>query len=263
MSEKELKLLELNILKYIHNICQQHKLKYFLAYGTLLGAARHQGFIPWDDDIDIWMPREDYEKFIQIEKQKQGRYSLFSIHNRKDYYYEFAKIVDTTTLLEEIGFLPIKDYGVYVDIFPLDGIPNKIDKILLKYMFILKTAAVNRHPELNLKHKNRAKLFKIIGNIAKWIGALNYPKYIDQIAQKYPFNSSEFVGCSVFGNIANETLSKALFAQTINLEFEQYRFCAPIGFKECLSTIYGDNYMELPPIEMRHSVHNFIAYYKK
>lgn len=260
--EKDLKLLELNILKYIHDVCQKHGLKYFLAYGTLLGAARHKGFIPWDDDIDIWMPRDDYEKFIQIEKQKQGRYSLFSIQTRKDYYYEFAKIVDTTTTLKEIGLLPIKGYGVYVDIFPLDGIPNRMDKILLKYMFILKTAAVNLHPELNLRHKKRAKLFRFIGSIAKRIGALNYPKYMDQIARKYPFNSSEFVGCSVFGNIENETLPKKVFNQTISLEFEQCQLNAPVGFKECLATIYGDNYMELPPVEMRHSVHNFTTSYK-
>ena len=259
LEDKELKNIELEILKHIRNVCEEYGLRYYLAYGTLLGAVRHKGFFPWDDDIDIWMPREDYEKFLQIQHDSKGKYQVFSTRNRKDYYYEFAKVVDTDTTLEEIGFRPIKDYGVYVDVFPLDGVPCKLDRFLLKYMFILKTATINIHPELNLTHKELAKLFRCIGKLGECLGAFHYPKQIDKIARKYSLASSDFMGYS----LDKQMMHKSYFEQSVKIEFEHDFFDAPIGYHECLTRIYGATYMELPPIEMRHSVHNFIATLKE
>lgn len=259
LEDKELKNIELEILKHIRNVCEEYGLRYYLAYGTLLGAVRHKGFIPWADDIDIWMPREDYEKFLQIQHDSKGKYQVFSTRNRKDYYYEFAKVVDTDTTLEEIGFRPIKDYGVYVDVFPLDGVPCKLERFLLKYMFILKTATINIHPELNLTHKELAKLFRCIGKLGECLGAFHYPKQIDKIARKYSLASSDFMGYS----LDKQMMHKSYFEQSVKIEFEHDFFDAPIGYHECLTRIYGATYMELPPIEMRHSVHNFIATLKE
>lgn len=259
---EELKCIELEILKYIRNVCEENDLHYFLAYGTLLGAFRHQGFIPWDDDIDIWMPRIDYEKFIQIESQKQGRYQLFSFKNKKDYYYEISKVIDTKTNLVEIGFLPIKDYGVYVDIFPLDGVPNKFIRVLLQCMFYAKTASVNISPKLNIKHEKKAKLFRFIGWVFTFLGARTYPKLMDFIAKMYKIEKCKYVGCSV-RNMKDNVFPKKIFEHFVKVNFEGDCFNAPIGYDNCLKILYGKNYMTLPPLEMRKSVHKFIAYYKK
>ena len=128
---EEIKHIEVDILKHVVKICNRHKLRYFLAYGTLLGAVRHQGFIPWDDDIDICMPRPDYDKFIEIwQKEKTLNESLnFGLlfpSPGNNYFYEFAKVTATDTVCEvNLPILDIKGLGIWIDIFPLDGMPTK------------------------------------------------------------------------------------------------------------------------------------------
>ena len=94
LSIDEVKQTELSILDYIDSVCKQHNITYYLAYGTLLGAIRHKGFIPWDDDIDIYMPRKEYDKFIKLQADnKESQYSVLSMYNDSEYFYEFAKII--------------------------------------------------------------------------------------------------------------------------------------------------------------------------
>ncbi len=114
------------MLQEIDKICRHYHIRYYLAGGTLLGAVRHQGFIPWDDDIDIAMPREDYEQFIKIMSHKKHPiYKLLAIECTKGYPYTFAKVVDTRTrLVEEIG-KDLHQMGVFIDIFPIDGMGNQ------------------------------------------------------------------------------------------------------------------------------------------
>ena len=97
ISPSEIKNLELSILEYIDDLCQKNGIRYFLSYGTLLGAVRHRGFIPWDDDIDICMLRPDYEKFLKVATQSNTHYKLLHLSTDKHYYYEFAKVVDSRT----------------------------------------------------------------------------------------------------------------------------------------------------------------------
>ena len=118
----EIKKIELDILIYIDSLCKQNHLRYFLCGGTLLGAIRHKGFIPWDDDIDISMPRPDYDKLISLIGSNSS-YMVLTPANC-DFYYNFAKVVDTRTTLCEIDNTPIKNMGVYIDIFPLEGMPD-------------------------------------------------------------------------------------------------------------------------------------------
>ena len=140
IEEKELKSIELNILKDIHTFCEMNNLTYYLCGGTLLGAVRHRGFIPWDDDIDIFMPRVDYDRFLTEYASKQ--YTVLCHKNTQGYYLPFAKVVDKSTRIEETLVKSIPNCGVYVDVFPIDGFSNNVDtaksmvKKAKRYMFM-------------------------------------------------------------------------------------------------------------------------------
>ena len=122
------KKIEFGILKYVSQFCLENNIRYFLCGGTLLGAVRHKGFIPWDDDIDIYMPRPDYDRFIDLMSNSTSNYYVLS-SSQHDYYYNFAKVIDGRTSLNEIGYQPIRNLGIYIDIFPLEGMPtNKKDR---------------------------------------------------------------------------------------------------------------------------------------
>ena len=115
---KELRGIQLDLLEEIHRFCQEHHIVYYLSSGTLLGAVRHGGYIPWDDDIDLYMPRESYERFVKEYTDTEGRFTLMEPRRSKHYFYTFAKLTDSRTMMVEDSYTsyPI---GVYVDIFHL------------------------------------------------------------------------------------------------------------------------------------------------
>ena len=119
LSLQELKDIEFNLLKEFRAFCNENGIRFFLAYGTLLGAIRYKGFIPWDDDIDVLVPREDYNKLIRIFRDSD-KYRLYSFERNQKYGYPFAKLCDMSTRKIEFYFEPLVDYGVDIDIFPLD-----------------------------------------------------------------------------------------------------------------------------------------------
>lgn len=128
ISFEEHKKIQLSILRDIDVFCQKNQIKYFLAFGTLLGAIRHKGFIPWDDDIDIAMPRPDYNKFILSFNGMVDNLKVLAPEIDLDYYAPYANVYDTRTVLEEKGTSHLKfEIGVKIDVFPIDGVPtNKI-----------------------------------------------------------------------------------------------------------------------------------------
>ncbi len=128
---EEMKGIELNILKQIHELCISQGFRYFLIGGTLLGAVRHKGFIPWDDDIDIGMPRSDYERFIEYCSSNEVPFKLVCNKTDPNYGYLFAKAVDrNTVLIEENANKDGAELGIYVDIFPIDGLGNTFDEAI-------------------------------------------------------------------------------------------------------------------------------------
>ena len=137
---EELKEVELNILKDVAKFCEINKIQYFLCGGTLLGAIRHKGFIPWDDDIDIAMPRADYERFFKLYNGNNSRYKADSLENNNNWHMSFGRVGDINTVLYEHTLKnKYKKYHAFIDIFPVDGLPNNTIKkklLLLTQKFL-------------------------------------------------------------------------------------------------------------------------------
>lgn len=258
IGSKELKCIQLGILQNVADFCDKHEIRYFLADGTLLGAIRHNGYIPWDDDIDIAMPRPEYERFIRIFKDDNSRYQVVSVYSDKQYGIPLAKVHDTRTLLHETLYK--KDvYGVYIDVYPLDGIKNKYQIKTLVFL----------NKVLHAKKANftQRKLSKMIINFFGKLLLLPFSthalvSFIDKIAQKYKYGSTPYAGEICDGLVGERAMvNYELFEDTLPHEFEGRIYKIPIGYDKWLRSLY-DDYMQLPPIEERKSLHLFKAWWK-
>ena len=169
---KQMQKIEFDILRTVHTLCQENHITYYLGYGTMLGAVRHQGFIPWDDDVDIVMPRDDYRRFLQLAPQYLPEHlKLCHLGNTAPYNYDFAKIQDKRTILIEdtYSYLGIES-GVYIDIFSLDGYPadekklhnlamqHQADVRISEYSFLGGTRAVIPGKNILIDNSFQAKL---------------------------------------------------------------------------------------------------------
>lgn len=258
----EIKKIELDILIYIRMLCEENNLRYYLAYGTLLGAIRHKGFIPWDDDIDIYMPRNDYEQFIQLCKQQKGNYDVISCDYDKEYYYEFAKVVDNRTKLQEYGIKPIQDLGVYVDIFPLDGLPRKY-KLHIKILWVLvKLRALSTYVKIPVKNTRYRSVLQLICMFLRKMNSVRIARLINKIARKYNYDSARYVACAVSSAGIAGVFEKTLFENKVKVAFENEMFDAPGSWEDYLHKSYGD-FMQLPPLEKQTTHHFFDAYWVK
>lgn len=253
LSLDEIKSVELEILKYVVSICDKHKLKYFLAYGTLIGAIRHKGFIPWDDDVDIVMPREDYNRLLEIMRNEKGQYEcLIPLEN--GYFYEFAKVIDTNTSVQEISTIKAR-CGVWIDIFPMDGL-NRNDK--LSY-FLLILCNRCRAAAVNKCFPHRTSGIFILAEYLFWkvcrlIGFKPFLRLSLKLSQKYKYDDCDIVGYASSYPAHNKYLKKDWFAESDFAVFENVKFRIPVGYHEYLTTQYGD-YMQLPPENKRVSHH--------
>jgi lipopolysaccharide cholinephosphotransferase len=266
ISLPEIREIELDLLKELVKVCKANNLRYFLAGGTLLGAIRHQGFIPWDDDIDVLMPRKDYMQLVEIfNVENKENMKIFSIYNNSDYYYSFLKLVDTRTTLIEHQKLLIKDLGVSIDIFPMDGMPEsrvETKRLLKKIRQYYKMQYAARLPGFS----SDCRWYKFVQMyvryiLAKRIGYKKLIKNIENLTTKYDYETSDYIGCSVAGYGIKERVSKKAFESAIEVQFEDGYYNAPIGYDEYLSNLYG-NYMQLPSKEKRVSGHKTEAYWK-
>jgi len=260
---EELKKIQLDILKDIDNFCKKNNIKYWLDYGTLIGAIRHSGYIPWDDDIDIGMLREDYDKFLKEYNKNNNQYQFISCENDKDYLFPFGKVIDTNTILYEPDENGIK-IGVYVDIFVHDkASDNNLDnkKSYQKRDLYNKLRIAQIFPNLYDKTSLKKRLLRFFVNLyLKFLPKNYYTKKIIKNSMKY--NNKDTSKIADFIAPYEVVVDKKIFDKTIDVTFEKNKYPAPIGYDEYLRTIYGD-YMKLPPKEKRISNHNFKAYYKE
>lgn len=258
ISLQELKQLMLLIMQDIDLFCRSHNIRYFLAYGTLLGAVRHKGYIPWDDDIDIWMPRPDYMRFM---KQYRHRYySAYSAEFTPGWDHYIAKVCDDRTIIDEGHG---DKCGVYIDVFPLDGLPDNPQRIqshfrvIEKYLRIWSSLHYTRRLKIQ-KVNGVAKNIKILASraLGLFYSSNKALDKLQQVKMKYPYDKSRFVGY-----VGRWFIPRNNITSLIDADFENNRFLIPENYAEWLTTIYGD-YMKLPPIEKRVSNHGFKAYWK-
>lgn len=248
---EEHKKLQLDILLYVSDFCEKHQLRYSLSDGTLLGAIRHKGYIPWDDDIDICMPRPDLERLISI-FDGNNRYKVLGPEDQNARYF-FAKVFDTKTIKIEHSREDRNDSGgVDIDIFPIDGtcedmndykkLYNQITDLYYRHMLVASGIRGS------WKHVIQTSMFRIIyGNKAQII------KKALALCKQYAFDSSKYVA---FYDLFSPgwRISRELFNEYVYTDFEGYRFRIMKGYNEVLTMQYGD-YMTLPPEKDRVSHH--------
>ena len=252
----DLKLLHsrmLDILSAVDKVCRKYNLRYYLIAGTMLGAVRHKGFIPWDDDADICMPHSDYNKLIAHSKEwLPERYELICAENDKDYPQPFAKIQDSHTTIIEHAHLRYLG-GAYIDVFPLDGMPD--GKLAQRWHYF--------------KYKHLCKLlyftyrdpYRHGRGPSSWLPLLcrkfytveGLQKKIRRLLTKYDFYKCKKVLC--FDDGLRSVVDKEVYGTPKPYVFEGRTFMGVDDYDTLLSHMYGD-YMKLPPVESRRQ-HNF------
>lgn len=244
------------ILVYVDKVLKKYNLNYSLAYGTLIGAARHKGFIPWDDDLDIVMPYSDYLKMLKIPEFNDtgNRYTLHYEQTESNYGYPFAKIEDNTTICK---FKKTLDKGgAFLDIFPMTPLPGKDNKIYAKRMEVLH----NRLAFINSKSDNSLKnvVHYIVSPLRKY-----YRNKMENEAFKYnTVKEAKFLTDSTWGDDRlGQAVPKEWFENYTNLEFESTKFKVISEYNSWLEIIYG-NWKKLPPKEERVGHHEFDLYIK-
>ena len=267
LTREEHRALQLDILRFVNKYCNDYRIRYFLGDGTLIGAIRHQGFIPWDDDIDLRMPRPDCLQMISSfnEYAKGTPYCLIDPKEERAKHF-YIKIVDTRTIKTELGMNNSNGLlGVDIDIIPLDGCPEE-EKDFIKwadnlrsfnksYMYKKKTisrAIIGRIKDLFAK--------RVKGKLLLGMSSSDVMDMIYKITEEFPFDKSKYV-CAA-GIIDRFRVPYECFSDYILVPFEGEMFRAPIGYNEILKTQYGD-YMKLPPKEQQVTHHSNKVYWKK
>ncbi len=260
----EIKSIELDVLKQFHEICTQNGYRYSLAGGTLLGAVRHKGFIPWDDDIDVAMPRDDYNRFIDFCLENKTPFGIATSGNRTIKML-FSKIYAKNTVVKEESTDKERNIGVWIDVFPLDGLGNNYDEAVKNFS----KSRFDRELLIacNWSKYTRSKTHSIViepVRLAFFILSriVNPYKLISKIEKRYyhkKFDDMLYAGALLGSYRTREIMETKVLCQLVDLEFEGYMFKGFKNYEKYLSNLYGD-YMKLPPKEKQISHHDFKAY---
>ena len=255
----EIKKTELDILLELQKVCDAHGLRLYLAGGSLLGAIRHKGFIPWDDDIDVSLPRPDYMKLINLQDEFPKHLKLVCYENGTD-AYPFMKLIDTRTKVKEKYMQEDASSSLWVDIIPIDGLPDceeEIVSIYKKASFYRKLLKLNWANPREGKTWLKRSLKRFVIPFAKMYGIERCNNKILEQAYKMPYEKANKVGAITWGLYGKgEAMDKKAYLESVDVSFEGYTFKSPSCYDEYLTGIYGD-YMQLPPIEKRqtHEMH--------
>lgn len=262
---RKLQLIEVDILKQVIQICDQYDLTYYLLGGTFLGAVRHQGFIPWDDDIDIGMPRADFERFCKIaQDQLKEPYGFVSYKNNAEHIYFHPRVYNFNTRVIDRSGVKEKETHAWIDVFPLDGMPGNSFRRKLHGFRLLFWRLLFMYSQfdkiVNVSLKNRAwheRILIAIGKVVKFDKILNTHKImdkIDRIMRRYDYATSSYVGNFMGAYKMKEVFLKRYYEETAEYPFEDLLCPAPENYDAVLSQMYGD-YMT-PPQEEVQNKHN-------
>ena len=252
---RPLQLRLLDVLMVIHDVCQQHNLRYYLVDGTLLGAVRHQGFIPWDDDIDICMPRKDYELLIEhAEEWLPERYEFICWERDKKYPFHYGKIQDSeTTLIDR----PYRYYlgGIFVDVFPMDGAPsNKMDQLIYQFWYKKLRKLMFYRVRDPYRHGHGPSSWVPL-LVQKTLKMETLQRWMKRHMMRYDFETSPIVAVNHNDGLKSMVSRTEVLGDPTPILFEGK---SAMGMKDndaYLKQLFG-NYMQLPPEEKRRT-HNF------
>ena len=251
--------IELNILLDIDKLCKENNITYYLGEGTLLGAIRHQGFIPWDDDIDILMKREDYEKFLKLAPTNmKKKYEIQHASTIKNYWSPFIKVRylgKTIYKQNHISHLTCNN-GPLVDIFPLDNVPK--EDSLGQYIQSFKIRLYRGMIGLKLEYRKPKNIKqRVVKFLSRFYTINKLHKLLDKTFKKYNNDDNEFtVNLASYYSYKKQTVANDVYGTPRYVKFEGYDLPIPNKSEFLLTKIYG-NYMELPPLEKRKIKHHF------
>lgn len=263
VDEKKYRIHLFRILRFFILFCEKHNLTYCCATGTMLGAVRHHDIIPWDDDIDVFMPRRDYERLISIapEMESEG-FRLISAYNSPS-YATFAKIYNKDTTLWELESVPFV-YGIYIDIFPLDESSDTKDVFSKKYRYFRNLFRKYQLSQIQFSAKRFFRYLKEGDKkmAIKEFASLFVPSFLAEHFRKQIINFENIVSkeegnhlVSYYGDYWDrEYFDKEWFKSYIEMPFSDFMIKVPVGYHEYLTNVYGD-YMKFPPVEKRVSHH--------
>ena len=252
---KEIQQTELKILVFFRDFCKENNLKYFITAGTLLGAVRHGGFIPWDDDVDAVMPREDYDRFVKLMRRNgAGEFIFQDGKTDKNYPIYCPKLREKSYIVrEELFGQALENNGCYIDILPLDGCPKDSRKAnaFFDLNVFLTTALIKKvNPKYTVGYTK--KKVRMVHAFTRWL-----PKGVIRLLRELlrRKNANGELLCTVDGahGYPNEVYERQWFSDSVPMEFEGEIFSAPIGWDKLLKNMYG-NYME-PPSEQEREGH--------
>lgn len=258
----ELKVIQLDVLQAIHAYCQRNGIIYSLACGTALGAVRHKGYIPWDDDIDIYLLREDYNKLIK-NYPKEGRYQVISMERNEKWDKPFAKAYDSSTVFYEKYNCSVM-IGVGIDVYPVDYVPEDFDewkrfdnrrRRWQKYLIM-------KQIKFNKERSASKNLFILLAKaLLLPFSRRSISEFIDKRIKVYNSMGGQWVFESAQGMIQKNRFNKQVFEHTFPVDFEDRKFMLFKDYDEYLKNGYGD-YMKLPPVEKQVAHHSYKAYWK-
>ena len=257
LSSRDIQQVGNKILLFIKEVCDSNNIKFFLAYGTALGAVRHKGFIPWDDDIDIYMLRSDYEKFWQIVSISSSRYKLLDVEHSPEYFMPQVKMIDSKTQIDWHIVNRKSSLGVWVDIYVLDNVPDD-DRELKRFQRKLNFLQLCFRHSL---YRNKIKTIKnaigcLIFSWTKLVGPRYFSKIMVSMSKRYNAFNTRRIAPSSFTASSREdaVLERDILGCGTQAEFEGNSYLIPERIDTYLRHFYG-NYMDLPPLEKRVSNH--------
>ena len=254
--------IELEILLDVDRFCRENKITYFLGEGTLLGAIRHHGFIPWDDDVDIIMKREDYERFLELAPSGLGgKYEVQHATTVPNYWSPFIKVrlIETNQKYRQAHIAHLTDHnGPYIDVFPMEYVPKAksfgqtVQSLKIRFLRGILSLKLKLRPPIGAKQK-------LMYFLSRFYTVPGIHRRLDRTFRKYGPEKRPYLSTlASYHDLKCQTVPAAVYDEALHVDFEGYQLPVPKGYQTLLTTIYGD-YMTPPPADQRVIKHHFYS----